>query len=548
MIRPKNVLPALASLTLALAFGGCASSMESGDAPGGNVGFGGAQDIGQFRDILDQGLIPGASTLDANGFFNEHYTELPPADCGQALCLHGMASANPSWSESGSDLVLRLALNTTIQPEDLQDKPRDFIVVVDTSGSMAEDDRITYVKQGLDLLIDELAESDRIGIVSYASTGQVRAELGAVDNVQLHEIVGSLQADGGTNIYDGLQLGMQMAANNLSAERQARVILLSDGNITAGSGPDQVATLSETYVADGIGLTTIGVGNDFNLDLMKGLAETGSGNFYYVESPEAVTEVFTEELAYFSQPIALGLEVAVQTTESYRIRGVVGTRQWKNDLTEAGIDPGADAVGGSVQVPALFLSSRVDTEPGENGRRGGGSSIYLELDRSGAPAGDSFATVTASFRLPGSDEVITQELVIANPVGDELPEGGYVSHIEMLKAYAVYNFFVGFRQACQQADSDYDEALVTIQTLRTYATEWNERVPDADISDDLALLDQFEANLTRDPYEGGYDENGYDDTYGSDPVMCSASGSSAGGLGFAFLLLGAVMRFRRRVG
>ena len=95
---------------------------------------------------------------------------------------------------------------------------------------------------------------------------------------------------------------------------------------------------------------------------------------------------------------------------------------------------------------------------------------------------------------------------------------------------------------------DYDEALVTIQTLRTYATEWNERVPDADISDDLALLDQFEANLTRDPYEGGYGENGYDDTYGEDPVMCSASGSSAGGLGFAFLLLVSVMRIRRRVG
>lgn len=547
MIRPKIALPALASLTLALAFGGCASSMESG-APGGNVGFGGAQDFGQFRDILDQGLIPGSSTLDANGFFNEHYTELPPADCGLSLCLHGMASANPSWSTSASDLVLRVALNTIIQAEDLQDKPRDLIVVVDTSGSMAEDDRIAYVKQGMDLLIDELAESDRIGIVSYASNGLVRAELGAVDKWQLHEIVSSLQADGGTNIYEGLELGMQMAANNLSAERQARVILLSDGNITAGPGPDQVADLSETYVADGIGLTTIGVGNDFNLELMKGLAETGSGNFYYVESPEAVTEVFTEELAYFAQPIALDLEVAVQASESYRIRGVVGTRLWKNDLTD-GVDPGTNAVGGSVHVPALFLSSRVDSEPGENGRRGGGSSIYLELERSGAPLGDSFGTVTASFRLPGSDEVITQEIVIANPVGEGLPEGGFVSHIEMLKAYAVYNFFVGFRQACEQAEDNYAAALETIQALRTSAVEWNERVPDADISDDLALLDQFEANLTNDPYEGGYGENGYgDDGYGQDPVMCSAGGSGAGSLGFAFLMLLSVMRLRRRVG
>jgi Ca-activated chloride channel family protein len=553
MIRPKYFIPALTSLSLALAFGGCAGQADSAGDPnntGGNVGFGGAQDFGQFRDILDQGLIPGSATLDANGFFNEHYTELPPADCGQALCLHGMASVNPAWSDSASDVVLRVALNTTIQPEDLQDKPRDLIVVVDTSGSMAEDDRMSFVKQGMDLLIDELAEGDRIGIVSYASEGLVQAELGALDKVQLHDVVAGLQSDGGTNIYGGLELGMQMAATNLSAERQSRVILLSDGNITAGPGPTEVQDLSETYVADGIGLTTIGVGNDFNLDLMKGLAETGSGNFYYVESPDAVTEVFTEELAYFAQPIALDLQVAVQSSDSYSLGEVVGTRLWKHDETEPGVDPGNYADSGSLYVPALFLSSRSDTEPGESGRRGGGSSIYLELSRSGSAIGDSFATVTASFRLPGSDEVITQEIVIANPVGEGLPEGGFVSHIEMLKAHAVYNFFMGLRQACEQAESDYAASLATIQELRINALEWNERVPDADISEDLALLDQFETNLNGEGFEDGYGEDGYGgyDDIDNDPSlqMCSASGTGFGGLGFAFLLLASMMRLRRR--
>ncbi len=551
MNRPTNVLPTLASLTLALAFCGCAGQMEPGGdsygGPGSNVGFGGAQDFGQFRDILDQGLIPGPATLDANGFFSEHYTELPPADCGQALCLHGMVSVNPNWSQSASEVVLRVALNTTIQLEALQDKPRDFIVVVDTSGSMAEDDRLTFVKQGLDLLINELAEGDRIGIVSYASNGQVRAELGAVDTARLREIVDGLQPDGGTNIYEGLELGMQMAAANLSAERQARVILLSDGNITAGPGPVEVAALSETYVSDGIGLTTIGVGNGFNLDLMKGLAESGSGNFYYLESPDAVTEVFTEELAYFAQPIALDLKVAVQTSESYSIGEVVGTNLWQQGAGEIGSNTDQSADSGSLYVPALFLSSRVDTEPGENGRRGGGSSIYLALLRTSAPVGDSFATVTASFRLPGSDEVITQEIVIANPVGDGLPEAGYVSHLEMLKAYAVYNLFVGFRQACREAGylNDYDTALVTIQTLRKNAIEWSERNPDADISDDLALLDRFEENLGANPYEGN-DSYG-EGEYGEDPVMCSASGSSAGSLTFALLLLFSLLGLRRRV-
>jgi Ca-activated chloride channel family protein len=521
----KSLRKYLAGVCL-LALAGCGSQgLDAGG--GGNVGFGGAQDIGQFRDLLDRGLIPGADTLDANGFFNEHYTELPPADCGQDLCLHGMVSANPSWLDESDQTVLRVALNTVITPEDLEPKPLDLVVVIDTSGSMAQDDRMRFVKQGMDLLIGELGEDDRLGLVTYATEGSVQAELEELTPL------------GGTNIYEGLELGMQMAANNLSLERQTRVILLSDGNITSGLGPDQVSLMSEGYVADGIGLTTIGVGDNFNLDLMRGLAERGSGNFYYVEDPTAVVEVFTEELNYFSQPIALGLEIEVESANSYRLGEVVGTRLWETDGGETG----------GISVPALFLSSRVDAEPEENGRRGGGSSLYIAMERvPGAVVGETLATVRASYRLPGSDERISQEIEVVNAVGDELPETGYVSHVEMLKAYAVYNFYLGLREACVQAEWDYNQSLQIVRTLQASATEWNTRVPDADISDDMALLAQFESNLVAqgaNDYGDGYD----DDYYGDDwegRQHCSASGSSASSLGFAFLLLGFIASRRRR--
>ena len=545
MTSPSKLLPTLASLSLALAIGACADGgydAGSSSTGGGNVGFGGAQDFGQFRDILDQGLIPAASTLDANGFFAEHYTELPPADCGQAICVHGMVSVNPAWSDDAGTTILRVALSTTVKPEDLVAQPRDIVVVVDTSGSMLNDDRMEYVKDGLDLLIEELGEEDRLGIVTYSDQGLVRAELGAFSKLELHDVVTSLYAAGGTNIYGGLELGMQMAAATLATERQSRVILLSDGNITAGPGAIEVTAMSETYVADGIGLTTVGVGNNFNLDLMQGLAETGAGNFYYLEDPEAVAEVFTEELAYFSQPIAVGLEVGVRTPDSHRIGEVIGTRLW-----EAGEADSAHS--GSLKVPALFLSSRVETEPSENGRRGGGSSIYIALDRAeGVAVGDSLATVTASFRLPGSAEVITQEIEVVNAVGDELPEEGYVSHLEMRKAYAVYNIFMGLRQACQEAEFATGDSLATIRSLIAAATEWNTRVPDADISDDMALLAQFEANLQANGYGGEEypsDQTDYDYA-GEDPVMCSSSGSGLGGTVFAFLLLACVTHLRRR--
>ena len=84
-----------------LVISGCAGSADSsgasGDgAGGGGVSFGGAQDMGEFRSILDRGELPAPNTLDANGFFNEHFSESPPADCGQTLCLTPGLSGNAS--------------------------------------------------------------------------------------------------------------------------------------------------------------------------------------------------------------------------------------------------------------------------------------------------------------------------------------------------------------------------------------------------------------------------------------------------------------------
>ena len=525
------------ALSLALLGAACGSAGDAESGGSGNVGFGGAQDIGQFRDLLDRGEIPGPSTLDANGFFNEHYAALPAADCGQPLCLHGMVSVNQDWLGESSQTLLRVALNTSIDPSELSAKPLDLVLVVDTSGSMAADQRLNYVKQGMELLIDGLSEGDRLGLVTYHSVGEIKAGLGEFAPESMKELVQGLSANGGTNIYEGMQLGMTMALQNLSPERQTRVILLSDGNITEGPGAEQVTELSERYVGDGIGLTTIGVGDNFNVELMRGLAESGAGNFYYVEDPSAVTEVFSEELSYFVTPIALGLEIEVQSDPSFALGKAVGAPRWERVGT----------TGGSLSVPAVFLSSRTDSGPDENGRRGGGSSVYIKMERREAnELGSRLATLRASYRLPNSDEIVTQEVSVQNAVGDELPETGFVSHLEMLKAYAIYNLYTGLHRASTQAQNSYDCALGTLTTLRTSALRWNERNPDEDISDDIALIGQFEANLAeRGATAGACDEVWEDDYYyDSTPVGCSTSGGT-GSTGLAFFLLLLVFASRK---
>lgn len=527
----KQILVTLSIASL-IGCGGQGDYEPSNDHGGGNVGFGGAQDIGQFRDILQTGGIPATSTLDANGFFSEHFTELPAADCGQPLCLHGMVSVNRSWLDGNYQAVLRVALNTPLSPGDLEEKPLDLVVVVDTSGSMVTGNRLAYVKQGLGLLIDGLGPNDRLGIVQYSTDAALVAGFGEATREEMHALVEGFVAEGGTNIYDGMSLAMNVLSEQLSPERESRVVLLSDGLITVGREGAEVISLAEAHVSEGIGLTTIGVGDNFNVELMRGLAERGAGNFYYVEDPSAVTEVFTEELAYFVHPIALDLEVAVQSDPSHRIGEVYGTRNWESFGNE----------GGHMSIPGVFLASRAGDEPGETGRRGGGSSLYITMDRlTGAFEGEAMATVDVSYRLPGSDEVVEQSIVVDNPFREEVPEAGYVSHQEMLKAYAVYNVFIGLAKATSEAEESHDCALRTVQNLAVETSQWVAHSPSDDLTHDLALVALFADNLEflgADAQWCGSNERPYGDDYYYDERGCSAGGgATGGGVGAALLLL-----------
>lgn len=540
----KQILVTLSIASL-LGCGGEGDFASGGDQGGGNVGFGGAQDIGQFRDILQNGGIPAASTLDANGFFSEHFTELPPADCGQPLCLHGMVSVNRSWLNGKYQAVLRVALNTPLSPGDLEEKPLDLVVVVDTSGSMVSGNRLEYVKQGLGLLIDGMGADDRLGIVQYSTDASLVAGLGEATSEEMHALVEGFVPAGGTNIYGGMSLAMELMSEQLSPERESRVVLLSDGLITVGRNGADVISLAEAHVSEGIGLTTIGVGDDFNVELMRGLAERGAGNFYYVEDPSAVTEVFTEELAYFVHPIAMDLEVAVQSDPSHTVGEVYGTRVWESFGNE----------GGYMSIPGVFLASRTGDEPGETGRRGGGSSLYIAMDRlTGTFEGEAMATIDVSYRLPGTDEIIEQSIVVDNPFREEVPEAGYVSHAEMLKAYAVYNVFLGLVKATSEAEESYDCALRTVQSLSAETSAWTTHSPSDDLSQDLELVALFADNLELLGADAQWcdAERPFDaeEEYYDEQRHCSAGGGATGGLlgGALVLLLLGLGRRRTRCG
>ncbi|HEY5946949.1 MAG TPA: VWA domain-containing protein [Kofleriaceae bacterium] len=461
----------------------CAQSASSGDQ-GGGVSFGGQQDIGEFRGILESGGVPGKDTLDANGFFNEHYNAPPQTDCTRVLCLTPGVSVGRDWLTGAHQATLQIAINTNVDPTTITRKPLNLVVVVDHSGSMWDDQRLEKVKVGLHTLVDQLAEGDRMALVQFDDQVDILAPLGETTNRdQLHSLITNLTPRGSTNIYDGLSTGFQLASSAFSNDRQNRVIFLSDGVATAGNtSTPAIIAMTDGYVEQGIGLTTIGVGLSFDVSLMRGLAEHGAGNFYFLEDAAAATEVFQQELDYFVTPLALDVHVKAAVGGGWQFGEVIGSSLWTSTTTT-----------GSAAIPAVFVASRTSQGP-DPGRRGGGSMLFVHLTPTGANVDGKVADLELTYRLPGSSEVITQQITLAYPNDpSETPSETYLSTPEMAERYAMYNVFLGLRFATQLYD--FNCATAALQATRASAVSWNATHEDPDITADIALIDMYIANL-----------------------------------------------------
>ena len=456
-----------------------------------NVSLGGAQDFGYFRSQLEAGSVPALGDYDAAGFFAEHHTALPEPDCGERVCLQAMLGVLGNLMNGQNCTMLQLGLNSPIAADTAERPPLNLAVVVDVSGSMNTDGKIDFVRDGLGLLIDGLRDSDQVALVTYSDGAQVLFPLQEVGlmRAELRTIVQGLVADGSTNLYGGLELGFQELSSGYDSGRQNRVILLSDGVPTAGiTGLESIMDMSRGYNSDGMGLTTVGLGSDFNGELMRGLAEQGDGNTYFLENAGAVSEVFTEELSYFTVPVAFDLTLELRAGEHYQFRRAHGSTFWKDGGN-----------GGTLEVPSVFLAHRESDQDvtDAGGRRGGGSALMIELAPTDAEVDGVtdavVANVEVSFREPGTNQLVTDAIAVSFPGTPwRTPERGFFDSPDLSivqKSFVMLNIYVAFEETSRLFYSNQGaEALELLEHVIDGVEDYNAEVEDVDIEYDLQML------------------------------------------------------------
>ena len=139
------------------------------------------------------------------------------------------------------------------------------------------------------------------------------------------EAIDNLEASGTTALYAGVQEGGRQVEKFVSDNNVNRVILLSDGLANVGpSTPGELAELGRKLASKGISVSTIGLGLDYNEDLMQRLAAASDGNHAFVERPSDLAEIFDREFGDALSVSARDITIIIECKLGFKPTRILG--------------------------------------------------------------------------------------------------------------------------------------------------------------------------------------------------------------------------------
>lgn len=220
--------------------------------------------------------------------------------------------------------------------------PKNFMFVVDVSGSMASDDRLELVKNSLIEIVKKSNTTDQMGLVIFSDDGTlVFPPKVMTDKQALTEIIKVLQPTGGTNISSGLLLGLETLSKMKKEGFVNRLVLLTDGY--GGDNVIEILKNVKPYVDGGIQISAIGVGPDFNEALLSQLSTAGGGLMHMAGDPTNLKNAFFKEFEGCTNPIGDKVKLEVTFNKELIYRQLIGYNNVKSTSGKVEVD-----------VPQLF--------------------------------------------------------------------------------------------------------------------------------------------------------------------------------------------------
>ena len=297
---------------------------------------GGSKNITNFRENIKNGYFPISTDITYNGLFYDYYFDTGKSKESSELFSpsYSMAISKDPISNQ-NEYYMTVGLNSNIKMSDFKRKKQNLMIVLDISGSMSsslnsyyydeneeneENEReykskMQLANESVNLLIDQLKDDDRFGIVLFDDEAYLAKPMNLVKETDIEKIkkhVLDITDNGGTNFEAGYTKATESFSKELlnDSEYDNRIIVITDAMPNLG-------TTSKTglskYVKDNaekkIYTSFVGVGVDFNTDVIETLSNVKGANYYSVSSSEQFKKILGEDFEYMVTPLVFDLNL-----------------------------------------------------------------------------------------------------------------------------------------------------------------------------------------------------------------------------------------------
>ena len=198
--------------------------------------------------------------------------------------------------------------------------PLNFSLVLDHSGSMAGE-KLQNLKEAVKLVLDQMQSQDYVSLIIFDDQAQVVSPSQPVTNTaHLKSLVDGIKDGGGTEMSKGMKLGLAEVQKALDPSRVSRILLLTDGQTWGDE--DQCQILGGDAGRLGSPITALGLGDDWNEELLDAIANASGGVSDFIDVPHKIQQHFQNTLRAMQATVVNNAQLILRLVKGINPRQV----------------------------------------------------------------------------------------------------------------------------------------------------------------------------------------------------------------------------------
>jgi len=372
-----------------------------------------AASYSNIRRFINMGQLPPTDAVRIEEMINYFSYEYKQPKKDKPFSINTELSQCP-WNKN--NYLLLVGLQGKKIPTDKL-PASNLIFLIDVSGSMQAQNKLSLLKSSFKLLVEQLRPQDRVAIVVYAgNSGLVLPSTSGSEKQKIMSAIDKLEAGGSTAGGEGLKLAYSVAEENFAKNGNNRIILATDGDFNIGpSSNAEMERLIEKEREKGIAISVLGFGmGNYKDDKMEIIADKGNGNYNYIDNLQEAKKVLVSEfggtLFTIAKDVKFQLEFNPATVKEYRLIGyenrLLNEEDFDNDKKDAG------EIGSGHTVTALYEIVPADSKDFNNNLK------YQKTELSeNAKKSNDLITLKLRYKAPdGFKSKLIEQTVKNNPI------------------------------------------------------------------------------------------------------------------------------------